>query len=396
MNIIISAGGRFHAHHLAQQLVKRDSLMRFYTFSAETETNRIKNYCLGSWLDWVYFKLRINKLISPSRYNTYKDILFDHWVSKQLKHEKRCDIFVGWANYVTESIPVVRRLPFEATSPWGAQRSRGAKIIIESGSCHIAVQQKLLQQEYDKLGLTYKPITQKNRERMEGEYAQADYIMTLSSFARNSFLSQGFAAEKILQVPCGIDVEYFDKPVELSSPKKFIVIFVGLLSIRKGIHHLIEAWQQLNLPLDRTQLLLVGTMQRDLQQVLYNKQLNSNIIFYGPTSRVTLRTLYQQASVFVLPSIEDGFGMVMGEAMASGLPVICSRNTGAPDVITHGNEGFLVNAGDVRAFAEKISWCYEYQQQACEMGFAGRETIKNYTWDVYGERVYDLYKKLCT
>ena len=186
MNVIISAGGRFHAHQLAQQLAKRNSLTRFYTFSAAHDTELIKNYRLGSWLDWAYFKLRINKLISPSRYNTYKDMLFDRWVSKQLKTEKPVDLFVGWANYVTSTIPVARHLK--------------AKIIVESGSSHIATQQALLAREYAALGLTHQAITQKNRARMMHEYQLADYIMTLSSFARKSFIDQGFSPENILQV----------------------------------------------------------------------------------------------------------------------------------------------------------------------------------------------------
>lgn len=384
MNIIISAGGRFHAHQLAQQLVMRSSLQRLYTFSASQKTGLIKNYRLALWLDWAYFKLRINKFISPSGYNTYKDILFDKWVCKQLVNEQPFDLLVGWANYATESIPVARRL--------------GAKIIVESGSCHIATQQQLLEQEYALLRLTHQPITQKNRDRMMGEYEQADYIMTLSSFARKSFIDQGFAPEKILQVPCGVDVEYFssfETPVGLLRMNgMFIVIFVGLLSVRKGIHHLIDAWQKLNLPEKTTRLLLVGSMQHDLHQVLSKKKLKNNIIFYGPTSREALRTLYQQASAFVLPSIEDGFGMVMGEAMASGLPVICTTSTGAPDVITDCNEGFLVAPGNVEQLAEKILWCYEHREQAYTMGLQGKKTIQNYTWDVYGERVYEVYRRV--
>ncbi len=388
MNVIISAGGRFHAYQLAQQLAQRNSLRNLYTFSHRAkdqstfDTRLIKNYRLCSWLDWAYFNLRINKFISPSRYNTNKDILFDHWVSKQLKKEEPFDLFVGWANYATKSIPIARKL--------------GAKIIVESGSCHIAAQQKLLQQEYQTHGLMHQPITQRNRERMIQEYHAADYIMTLSSFARKSFIDHGFAPEKILQVACGADIEYFMTPKQETLVKQqvFTVMFVGLLSIRKGIHYLIDAWQQLKLPEATTRLLLVGSMQHDLQQVLKNKTLTKNIVFYGPTSRETLRKLYQQASVFVLPSVEDGFGMVMGEAMASGLPIISTINTGAPDVITDGKEGFLVPAQQASGLAEKIAWCYEHQDQATQMGLQGQKTIQNYRWDIYGERVYEVYRNI--
>lgn len=387
MNVIIAAGGRFHAFQLASQLAQRGCLRRFFTFSytrtdyERIDISRVRNYRFGAMLDQAYFRLRLNKFVSPSRYNTYKDQLFDQWVAKNVHKEQPFDLLVGWANYVSQSLAVAR--------------SRGAKIIIESGSSHIEAQQQLLVSAYDQLGLIHAPITQQNRDRMLYEYQAADYIMTLSSFARKSFIDRGFSQAKILQVPCGIDVDYFLTHGAREQPKKFTVIFVGLLSVRKGIHHLIDAWQELKLPEHTAQLLLVGSMQHDLQQVLKQKSLNKNIIFYGPTSRENLRKLYQQASLFVLPSLEDGFGMVMGEAIASGLPVICTMNTGAPDVIIDGKEGFLVPAGNASALAEKISWCYAQREQAAFMGQQGQQTIQQYTWDRYGENVYEVYRRIC-
>lgn len=301
-------------------------------------------------------------------------------MSKEIPKLGQLDLFIGWANYTLYSVPAIKKT--------------GAKIIIESGSCHIIAQMRILQNEYAKHGLMFPPINQRVIEKMLAEYEQADYIMTLSNFARQSFIEQGIKPEKVLCVPCGMDVSYFAAPQQKKDAAKFRVIFVGLTGVRKGVHYLVEAWQRLNLPAKSTELLIVGNVQKDLKQVLAGMTIPANVNFCGSTTRETLRNLYHSSDLFVLPSLEDGFGMVIGEAMAAGLPVVCTTSTGAPDMITDGKEGFMVPPADSAALAEKILYIYENADQRCAMGQAGQKTIQNFTWDIYGARVFDMYQKL--
>lgn len=381
MKVILSVGGRFHAHHLAQQLAKRQSLACLYSFSSPTPAYSVQQHHLGSWLDWAYFKMRLNHLLAPSAYNTFKDTLFDGWVARQLPKLLAQDLFVVWANYGLQSIAVARSL--------------GAKVIVESGSAHIEHQQEVLASAYVELGLKHQPIVQKNKDRMMAEYASADAIMTLSSVARQSFIDRGHAPGKVLQVSCGVDVQTFfvNRRCQQEQPI-FTVLFVGLLSIRKGVHHLIDAWLQLDFDPAKTRLLLIGTLHHDLGKILKKKKLRTNIIFYGSASQDQLKSLYQQASVFVLPSLEDGFGMVVGEAMAAGLPIICTTHVGAADLITAGQEGLVVPAGSSILLAQALLWMYEHRYDAWLMGQRGQKKIQRYTWDYYGEQVYEKYKQV--
>lgn len=388
MKISIIAGGRFHTFHLAHQLEQRDSLAKLYTFSARTNdssyvsTIHTNNFFLTASLDSFFQKAKLYKFITPSVFNTYKDNLFDYQVSKKI-NPLEADVFVCWANYALTTMQKIK------------SQNTTAKIIIESGSCHILEQQKILSEEYTRQGLTYPALHPKNISKMLKEYEKADYIMTLSAFSRNSFLRQGFAPGKVLKVTPGTNVDFFlHQDSLMPASTKFRVIFVGLAGVRKGVHYLVDAWNQLNLPENTTELLIVGNVQKDLKQVLSTKKLKSNIVFYGSTDRKTLRSLYHISNVFVLPSLEEGCAMVTGEAMASGLPAICSTHTGADEIMTNGKEGFLIPPYDVIALKDKILWSYENQANAALMGQIGQQSIQKFTWNFYGQQVYQVYKKI--
>lgn len=393
MKVVVSAGGRFHAINLAQQLNKKGCLQKLYSFSFtktdkskieknhETDNNLVKIINSCKFLDLAFQKLRFAHFINPSVFNSFKDNLFDTLVALEIKKLERFDIFTGWANYSLKSLAHAKKI--------------GAKTIIESGSCHIKEQQILLSQEYEKWGLTFKPIYQPIIDKMEQEYNQTDYIMTLSDFSYQSFIRQGINPKKILKTPCGIDVDFFRTEETLPRQNiKFRVIFVGMISLRKGIPYLIEAWNKLNLPPHSTELILVGNIQKDMYQVLKKLEIKKNINFLGSCGRNDLKKLYLESDVFVLPSVEDGFGMVIGEAMACGLPVICSKNTGANEIIQDNKHGFLVDAQDAEALAEKILWCYQNSELRQEMGRFGKKRIFDFSWDNYGNNVFEIYQNI--
>ncbi|MFA5306226.1 MAG: glycosyltransferase family 4 protein [Candidatus Babeliales bacterium] len=386
MNVVISAGGRFHAHHLAYQLALRKSLCKFFTFDYTPHDTSIPSSLVhvdrtSKLFNDYFVKLQLARFIAPAQFNVFKDNLFDRYVSKKLTSLDSFDLFVGWAHYAEKSLAIARRI--------------GAKIIIESGSCHILEQQRILQEEYQRWGLTCAPIHSRTVAKMCNEYQKADYIMTLSSFAQRSFIAHGIAHKRVLMVPCGVDVEYFlhDKPKRAASQPRFRVIFVGLISLRKGVQYLLDAWNKLKLPKD-SELLLVGTMTKDFASIISRLHIPANVTFTGPVDRPTLRTLYQEASLFVLPSLEDGFGMVIGEAMASGLPVICSSTSAGPELITDGTHGFIYNAYNSKELAEKIDWCYRHKDEIATMGKQGQQRICSFSWDIYGNNIYQSYTNL--
>ena len=148
------------------------------------------------------------------------------------------------------------------------------------------------------------------------------------------------------------------------------------------------------MPIEQTELLLVGNLQKDLAQVLKKIKVLPNVKFFGSTNKQTLKKLYQDASLFVLPSVEDGFGMVIGEAMATGLPVICSSHTAGLDLIKNNKHGFVVSACDVDSLSQKILWCYENRRESERMGQLGQEHVKQFSWDNYGKNVIKTYQEI--
>jgi len=91
------------------------------------------------------------------------------------------------------------------------------------------------------------------------------------------------------------------------------------------------------------------------------------------------------AGGFISSSLLEGFGLVMLGTMAAGLPVIASRNTGGPDVIEEGKEGFIVPAGSVVALREKMEWCERNLEKVAEMGIAAHQKVIGFTWEKHSE-----------
>jgi glycosyltransferase involved in cell wall biosynthesis len=105
---------------------------------------------------------------------------------------------------------------------------------------------------------------------------------------------------------------------------------------------------------------------------------------------------YSDSSVYVLPSIEDGFGMVVSEAMACGVPVICSANAGASDILDDGVNGYVVPAGDVPALKARLSALHGDEDRRRTMGLSAQRRAAECTWDRYGEDVLQAYRRALT
>jgi glycosyltransferase involved in cell wall biosynthesis len=138
----------------------------------------------------------------------------------------------------------------------------------------------------------------------------------------------------------------------------------------------------------------VGNIQSDVKQYLKNINLPNNVIFCGSVNREKLLELYQSSSLFVLPSIEEGLSMTIAEGMASGLPILCTTNTGGQELVEDGKLGFIVPIRDENILAEKILWCYQNREEAKEMGNQAQCRVQKCTWDAYGEKIFDIYKKI--
>ncbi|PHS01101.1 MAG: hypothetical protein COA80_02550 [Leeuwenhoekiella sp.] len=231
------------------------------------------------------------------------------------------------------------------------QRARklGVVSVVEVVNSHIAYQEELLQEEYKRLGLTWQGSPQREVKRRIAEYDLADYILVPSEFVRQSFLEKGFPESKLLKVPYGFSLPEV-RPVKRGSDSVIEVLYVGSISVRKGLRYLIQALSLLqDLPI---RLKLVGP-QAEVSGIA-DLQLPDNVQFTGVLKGKALEQAYRGADVFCLPTLEDGFGLVLGEAQSYGLPVITTTNSGGMDLLTDGEEGFIVPIQSAEAIAEKL------------------------------------------
>jgi glycosyltransferase involved in cell wall biosynthesis len=204
-----------------------------------------------------------------------------------------------------------------------------------------------------------------------------------SQFCIDSFVSQGISATKLLKIPYGSRLERFhpaDSPGTVH--QDFRVLFVGAAGPRKGFIDLLSAFQKLQHP--RKQLILIGSVAPEAMALLQNVD-QRQISLLGTVPNAELRDHYSRASVFVLPSIEEGLAMVIGEAMACGCPVIATSNTGASELITDGVEGFIVPIRSAQLIADRLQQLADQPHLRDEMAQAALGRVQRLGgWDTYG------------
>jgi len=290
---------------------------------------------------------------------------------------ERCDIFHGFASQGLKSMMKAKRF--------------GAKVVADNPNTHPLNIRKILTEEYKIWKVPYPAYNKLALDRRLRALEIADRILVLSGTSYNSFIDNGCPAELLRVIPYGVDGELF-KP----RPKKdgkFRVLFIGQICLRKGFQYLLEAWRLLGLK--DAELVLAGSQKPDALCAL--RKYEGKIDFRMPGSlkdMSEIKDVYNQASVAVFPSIEEGFGMVVTEAMASGLPVIVSENVGAKDLIKDGEEGFITPIRNAKALKNAILRLYEDEDKRNQMGQKAHNKVQGQTWQGYQDKLIAAYKEL--
>jgi starch synthase len=230
-------------------------------------------------------------------------------------------------------------------------RLKGKIVIAEAVNSHVQYQENLMEEEYKSLNLEWQPFHNKEKARRIEEYHLADYILLPSNFVKRSFIEAGFPEHKLIRVPYGFNqLSGSTVNVEKKNDCGFTVLYVGSISVRKGLRYLIEAFSQLDHP--NKKLIIVGPENNP--NGISDLAIPEGVIFTGVLKGEQLEAAYKSASVFCLPSIEEGLALVLGEALSFGVPIIATENTGADDIITDGEEGFIVPIRNSKSILEKL------------------------------------------
>ena len=227
--------------------------------------------------------------------------------------------------------------------------------------------------------------------REEEEHQAAHKLVVASAFTADTLVAHGVPRHKIILNPYGTDIEGFSNKWELpavaevgskTAERGLVFGFLGLISARKGIPWLLRVWPRLRHQYPNSRLLLGGYGAPPA-----GLRLPPGVELTGYIPPAQRETFFHKLDVFVFPSFFEGFGQVIIEAMACGLPVITTPHTVGPQVIGPGQkEGRIVHTGNDGELLEALSWFAQNPALLPAMGQAARQAVLPLTWQAYGQR----------
>ncbi|MGH7869324.1 MAG: glycosyltransferase family 4 protein, partial [Candidatus Dormibacteraceae bacterium] len=318
ISVTLSLGSDPHLKRLQAVLQRNGMLRRLLSFGPELEVldpngtaslkvlRRFPEYKVVNRLLWAAWK----RLPGTGRSQLPK--VATCWLADRLasKYVPPCSIFHGWLAVCLACLKAAKR--------------QGAITIVQNPTLHLQQWQDEVMAECGHFGINprncWTILPTSLIRRAQREYELCDKIIVLSSVARRSFEQFGYDNKTVVVWP-GVDHLLFSPPVKYSPPSLFRACYVGRIEVAKGVGYLLQAWKRLRL--DRAELLLVGAIQPEMKPLLA-EYASANVKLAGwlPPEEVAER--YRQSSIFAFPSVNEGMGLVLLEAMACGLPVIAT------------------------------------------------------------------------
>jgi glycosyltransferase involved in cell wall biosynthesis len=262
---------------------------------------------------------------------------FDHWVKRQLQPGDHILSSYGYAN-----------------ASFGWVRRHGGKTYLDGGNSHPDHFWEILSEEHRRWNCSYPPVARHHYLRARAMMEEVDFVLSPSHFVTQSFLERGFLPDQIISSPYPVDLTRFtpsSEPRPRSRP--LTVVSTGLLCLRKGTPYLLEAFRLVLKKYPNARLRLIQVVHDNIRPILARYS-DLPIDWSPPMGHKDLAEYLRQADIFVLPSLEEGLARTACEAMACGLPVILTPNTGANDFVQPGVNGEVVPIRDAGALAEAV------------------------------------------
>jgi alpha-maltose-1-phosphate synthase len=398
--VILSHSGKQHSYHVARALFRLKQLDKFYTSSyirqlwLQNLINKSGNQFwskrflsgLAGNVVQPHWRFELKEILYSKLYGhsqkilnaVYeRDVKFDALISKKLQR-RQGNIFWGFQGSCYESL--------------NSARDVGKKTICELATGHVPASLRILGEErrlhpdwadsFD--NLNFPPSYLK---RLEQEPHRADFVVGASSFTLETLRQDDVDVSKLKLLPLGFEAEripYKPNDTQRSGPLK--LLYAGRVTQRKGIVYLLEAMQCFS-PKD-VELHIVGFVQGSGKGL---GKFTGQFTQHPPVSQYELFSLYQHFDAFVLPTLFEGFGLVIIEAMAAGLPVITTPHSIGPEIITDRENGFIVPIRDSIAIKKTIEYLLSLQaHELLAIKHAARKAALNYSWHHYTKRLEAL------
>lgn len=335
IKILQSTFGIFHHSALAEALSKIGKVDLYFSNKKilelinDNERSQIK----AVYIEYLELMRKIAARVedfqeNKAAYTLQLNKIFDKKIASIVKKkENKYNIGVLLSDSALETIKVLK--------------DKGTITFLDRGSQHIIDCNSILKSEYLKEGVKFK-FDERHIERCLEEYNVADYILVPSDYAKNSFIKNGVQNEKIIVVPYGTN---FNSNYSLKNEnRKDSILIAGTFSIQKGAH-IIAKISKIISNYHKIEIVHCGAISKDGRHIIEKYELEKYISFVGYKSKKELNSIMNNSMMLLHPSVQDGLALVIPEALASGMHVVCSGISGGGMYVKDGINGYVIEGG---------------------------------------------------
>lgn len=372
--------GLFHYRNYVEKLVAEGCVEEF-VFSHKISTYRGQTWAKNIWLKEYLIRL-IGKMAPDSVSSYINPIIHDYWQMHAIRHANRAPIAHVMLPGISPAF--IRKL-----------KHSGAIVIGEAVNTHPDNHYRVIRDEGRLCGISMPEEMPLQWRRVRSAVTYCDWLLTPSSFVSRTFIERGFPAERIACLPYCANIADFSPPKDWTERRSrpLRVVCVAQVIPRKGIGYLIEAWRRLQWKPHEAQLRIVGRISHEMRGLAGQEV--PGVEFVGTLDRNQVAMELRKASIFVLPTLEEGFACVILEAMAAGCSVITTTESGADGVIKSGDSGILVPPRNVDALQNALSALRDDPELRERMGHSALQSVMTkYNWQAYSDRLKDIYERM--
>jgi len=345
VKVSIAATNPCHLYPLAVELARAGDLGAYYSGYpawklAAPPRMPVRTHSFRTTLTYAALKFLPPSLRpAPHKLFSWQDRHFDAWVGRALEP---CDF--------------LHAMPGQAPCAFERARALGIRTVLNHATGPVRDWVRIMEPEYQRVGLRladFCPYDAAYFAREDREYALTDFHCVASTVVRDQLLARGIPANRIWLAGYGAEPEIFHSR-DRATPDPFRIVFAGQLILRKGLRTLLDALTHLDHP--DWEMHFYGGLTPEVHHDFASYKGRTPLTHHGPVSQRDLGEAFRNASILVLPSLEEGFGLVVPQALNCGLPCLVSERVGAKDLIRHRQNGSIFPTSAPGALADELTW----------------------------------------